>query len=1199
MPRLPLLCLCLLGGLAACANVDSDPTPTPADGRAPNGDMGPRDLGACMPTCMANACGDDGCGGLCGVCEGDTFCQGGQCAARPADCGDGACGAGEDCWSCPVDCGACCGDGACVADHQERCDTCLADCGCGEGERCEPAGGACGPACTGDCTGRACGDDGCGGTCGDCGAREACTQDGRCLPDPTCGDGACDGPETCADCAQDCPCADTCDAQGRCVGCVPDCGAAVCGDDGCGGPCGACGPDEQCTDGRCAAVCVPDCEGRACGGDGCGGDCGACAAPRSCTPAGACVANCQPDCTGRACGDDGCGGTCGACGIDEICADGACALDCPGDCGPAGGEACDAQGARACVADPARPGCTTWSRRVPCAAGRACDGAACAGACTTPQLMVVLDRSAAMAPHWPAVQAALTRLLRTRGAAIRLGLRVFPAAGGDGCGAGALQPPGAVDADALAALRPPGDAPAGGWAAALAQLEQGFGEGAEAQAVVLLAAGPDGCGGAAAARAATEQLAVRRVRTYGIAVGAAARAALAPIAAAGQTDALGVPAADTVDGLAAALDAVLADLDGCACAPGARACDGDGVQQCAADGSGQAQVAACPHGCDPAAAACFPTCRPGVDQRCDGDTREVCDARGAAYAPDAACPLGCQAGACNPLCRPDTTACVDGALQRCAATGDQRVRGTECLLDCDGSTQACRRETPCAAGAQQCGRDGLLTCRADGRGFTVTTPCEGACHPGDGACAPLADGALRLIGERLGAGRVELFFAGQWGTVCGEGFDAAAAAVACRQAGFAGVDRVEVRGGGAGPVWVDGLRCTGDEARLADCPRGPLGMTACSHADDVAVVCTPAPAPLPAQVCEAGAEVRWRDDGARQTSPCPGGRCAADGVTCDDEPARACDEANTRACADGLSVTCGADLIERPVACAAGCAPAGGGCPGDTLRLGAGVEGPVEARAPGGAWQAVCADGFGPAEHAVVCRTLGLAPLGTPSQAAGAAPLGARCQGDEAEWAGCLPAAGCNQAVRVACRPPRPGLSLCEAGAAVELHDDGLWRLRQCEAPCDPQTGRCEGEIPPLVNFCRLQFPWVAQVAPGDALTVYARIYQAGLTDLGPDNAPTPRLIVEAGYGPDGQAPSEAGWRWFPGAPNPGYDAVGAGEPNNDEYQATVPAPAAGAYDLAWRVSMDGGRHYVFCDGQPAGSSDGYQPEWAGALTVE
>lgn len=91
--------------------------------------------------------------------EGATFGEGNNTVVTTVNllvCGNGTCSAGENCQSCPSDCGACCGNGAC--DWFEACDTCGQDCGacggCGDGfcvageeqtcfEDCGEPGGSC------------------------------------------------------------------------------------------------------------------------------------------------------------------------------------------------------------------------------------------------------------------------------------------------------------------------------------------------------------------------------------------------------------------------------------------------------------------------------------------------------------------------------------------------------------------------------------------------------------------------------------------------------------------------------------------------------------------------------------------------------------------------------------------------------------------------------------------------------------------------------------------------------------------------------------------------------------------------------------------------------------------------------------------------------------------------------------------------
>ena len=114
----------------------------------------------CDPTdtCVGKECGNDGCGGVCGICPADNHsCDAGACVCQP-ECDGKACG--DD--GCGGSCGSCDDDEACV-DGQ-----CV---------------------CAPECAGKDCGDDGCGGSCGECGEGQACIA-GNCPGDDMeCDDG--------------------------------------------------------------------------------------------------------------------------------------------------------------------------------------------------------------------------------------------------------------------------------------------------------------------------------------------------------------------------------------------------------------------------------------------------------------------------------------------------------------------------------------------------------------------------------------------------------------------------------------------------------------------------------------------------------------------------------------------------------------------------------------------------------------------------------------------------------------------------------------------------------------------------------------------------------------------------------------------------------------------------------------------------
>jgi hypothetical protein len=142
-------------------------------------------------------------------------------------------------------------------------------------------------------------------------------------------------------------------------------------------------------------------------------------------------------------------------------------------------------------------------------------------------------------------------------------------------------------------------------------------------------------------------------------------------------------------------------------------------------------------------------------------------------------------------------------------------------------------------------------------------------------------------------------------------------------------------------------------------------------------------------------------------------------------------------------------------------------------------------------------------------------------------------------------------------------------------------------------------------DWCRLQWPLTISEWSAQEVTVYGRLYIAGLTDQSTGNDPVPAVVRgQVGYGPEGSDPSAGGWTWFEAFPNPAWDGEAVGEPNNDEYMAALVTPSSsGTYDYAYRFSGDAGATWLYGDkntGVPGedGSQNGYQPANAGKLTV-
>ncbi|KAH0626628.1 hypothetical protein JD844_001716 [Phrynosoma platyrhinos] len=101
---------------------------------------------------------------------------------------------------------------------------------------------------------------------------------------------------------------------------------------------------------------------------------------------------------------------------------------------------------------------------------------------------------------------------------------------------------------------------------------------------------------------------------------------------------------------------------------------------------------------------------------------------------------------------------------------------------------------------------------------------------------------VRLTGgPNLCAGRVELFHQGEWGTVCDDDWDMRDAAVVCRE-----LDCGEALsaphgawfGEGAGPIWLNELRCAGTEWHLHSCRHLGFRKHVCTHEEDASAICS-------------------------------------------------------------------------------------------------------------------------------------------------------------------------------------------------------------------------------------------------------------------------------------------------------------------------------------------------------------------------
>lgn len=347
----------------------------------------------CTSNCLGKECGDDNCGGVCGVCSTDN-----QVCAEDGTCEKIPCSSSKDCpgaFVCakgPGHCVECVEDEDCPEDH--HCDTnyecqpstpCNSDVDCKEtGLVCAKQVGYCVECVASDdcdevsnCQDYECVSDLCDASEKKCDGDEVqqCIEDGsawqvitHCAESMFCDEGECIGYpckagqvwcegatyKVCSDdgksisLAQDCSKEEKqCGPSGCFVGCTPaEKGCLdsqtwqVCNSEGTGHDVFECPEEQFCTDGECLPwKCTPgdgQCVGQMatiCDPSGSGPVLPGvdCAALEQLCQEGVCV-SCQPDCTNKECGGDGCWGECGECASGQVCIEGQC---------PPPGQQCD------------------------------------------------------------------------------------------------------------------------------------------------------------------------------------------------------------------------------------------------------------------------------------------------------------------------------------------------------------------------------------------------------------------------------------------------------------------------------------------------------------------------------------------------------------------------------------------------------------------------------------------------------------------------------------------------------------------------------------------------------------------------------------------------------------------------------------------------------------------------------------------
>ena len=93
-------------------------------------------------------------------------------------------------------------------------------------------------------------------------------------------------------------------------------------------------------------------------------------------------------------------------------------------------------------------------------------------------------------------------------------------------------------------------------------------------------------------------------------------------------------------------------------------------------------------------------------------------------------------------------------------------------------------------------------------------------------------------GSSYNEGRVEVYYSGEWGTMCDNEWDENKATMICIQLGLGAAGKPHSFGPGTGRVLLDSIICSEENKIIASCGHYGVGITPfCSHSEVVGVKC--------------------------------------------------------------------------------------------------------------------------------------------------------------------------------------------------------------------------------------------------------------------------------------------------------------------------------------------------------------------------